>query len=177
MGLAAGFRVPTPSLDPSAHNGSLLAGGSRFIPATEGANIDDLDIPSLSLDLEDASPTLSQPSVSAARSAPTIASDDMSDLGLDIPSIDTLSGASAGEAADVDLSSIGLDLAPAEEASPRVAAGDGARWQEMATKLDLASAYEEIGDREGARELLEEVVKGGDTAQQQKARAMLSKIS
>ncbi|MEZ5648922.1 MAG: FimV/HubP family polar landmark protein [Burkholderiaceae bacterium] len=146
-------------------------------PATEAANIDDLDIPSLSLDLEDDSPTLSQPSVSAAKPTPTIASDDMSDLGLDIPSIDTLSGASASEAADVDLSSIGLDLAPAEEASPQVAAGDGARWQEMATKLDLASAYEEIGDREGARELLEEVVKGGDNAQQQKARAMLSKIS
>ena len=54
---------------------------------------------------------------------------------------------------------------------------DAARWQEMATKLDLAAAYEEIGDKEGARELLAEVVKGGDTDQQQKARSMLSKIS
>ena len=54
---------------------------------------------------------------------------------------------------------------------------DAARWQEMATKLDLASAYEEIGDKEGARELLQEVLKGGDNDQQQKARTMLSKIS
>ena len=46
-----------------------------------------------------------------------------------------------------------------------------------ATKLDLAAAYEEIGDKEGARELLQEVVKGGDSDQQQKARTMLSKIS
>jgi len=106
-----------------------------------------------------------------------ITSDDMSDLGLDIPSIDTLSGATAAEASEVDLSSIGLDLAPNDDAAPLEASGDGARWQEMATKLDLASAYEEIGDREGARELLEEVLKGGDNSQQQKARAMLSKIS
>ena len=47
----------------------------------------------------------------------------------------------------------------------------------MATKLDLASAYEEIGDKDGARELLDEVVKGGDQMQQQKARGMLAKIS
>src|SRR5690606_34861851 len=33
---------------------------------------------------------------------------------------------------------------------------------EMATKLDLAMAYQEIGDKEGARELLEEVLKGGN---------------
>jgi pilus assembly protein FimV len=57
-----------------------------------------------------------------------------------------------------------------------VSAGGSARWQEMSTKLDLASAYEEIGDKEGARELLQEVISGGDGTQQQKARAMLSKI-
>jgi pilus assembly protein FimV len=53
---------------------------------------------------------------------------------------------------------------------------DNAKWQEMATKLDLASAYEEIGDKEGAKELLNEVIKDGDSGQQQKARLMLSKI-
>jgi pilus assembly protein FimV len=46
----------------------------------------------------------------------------------------------------------------------------------MATKLDLASAYQEIGDREGARELLEEVIKGGDSEQSEKARALLQKL-
>ena len=46
----------------------------------------------------------------------------------------------------------------------------------MSTKLDLASAYEEIGDKEGARELLREVLSGGDVSQQQAARTMLSKI-
>ena len=48
---------------------------------------------------------------------------------------------------------------------------------EMATKLDLAIAYQEIGDKEGARELLEEVVKGGNGEQSEKAKNLLSKLS
>ncbi len=45
---------------------------------------------------------------------------------------------------------------------------------EMANKLDLAMAYEEIGDKEGARELLDEVIKGGSVDQIGKAKTMLS---
>lgn len=48
--------------------------------------------------------------------------------------------------------------------------------EEVATKLDLAKAYEEMGDLEGARELLQEVVKEGDAGQQEKAQALLAKI-
>ena len=48
-----------------------------------------------------------------------------------------------------DLSGISLDLGGAE--SP--GGGGDAKWQEVATKLDLAKAYEEMGDKDGAREL------------------------
>tara|TARA_R110001599_G_scaffold171353_1_gene362468 strand:+ start:485962 stop:488667 length:2706 start_codon:yes stop_codon:yes gene_type:complete len=48
---------------------------------------------------------------------------------------------------------------------------------EMATKLDLAMAYQEIGDKEGARELLEEVLKGGTPEQAEKAKNSLSKLA
>ncbi len=69
----------------------------------------------------------------------------------------------------VDLASISLDLGePATQAPPV-----DARWQEVATKLDLAKAYEEMGDKDGARELLNEVVKEGDGAQQQQAKTLL----
>ena len=51
-----------------------------------------------------------------------------------------------------------------------------ARWQEVATKLDLAKAYEEMGDKDGARELLNEVMKEGDAAQQQQAKQMLDAL-
>ncbi|MFA9438075.1 FimV/HubP family polar landmark protein [Uliginosibacterium sp. sgz301328] len=48
---------------------------------------------------------------------------------------------------------------------------------EISTKLELARAYEEMGDVEGARELLEEVVAGGKGAQQDQARSMLARIA
>ena len=48
--------------------------------------------------------------------------------------------------------------------------------EEAATKLDLAKAYEEMGDFEGASELLQEVLNEGDSAQKEKARAILAKI-
>ena len=48
--------------------------------------------------------------------------------------------------------------------------------EEVATKLDLAKAYEEMGDLEGARELLQEVLGEGDAAQREKAQAILAKI-
>ena len=48
--------------------------------------------------------------------------------------------------------------------------------EEVATKLDLAKAYEEMGDFEGARELLQEVLQEGDAAQKEKAQAILAKI-
>jgi pilus assembly protein FimV len=102
-------------------------------------------------------------------------------LDLDIPALESLTQGGSpqgGNAAALDLSPISLDLEPATVGADEGEAGAGGagRWQEMATKLDLASAYEEIGDKEGARELLQEVIKGGDSGQQQKARAMLSKI-
>jgi pilus assembly protein FimV len=95
---------------------------------------------------------------------------DLGELKIELPAVQASS-----EPAAIDLSSIGLDLQPTTLSTPSSA--DSARWQEMATKLDLAAAYEEIGDKEGARELLDEVVRGGDSDQQQKARTMLSKIN
>ena len=48
--------------------------------------------------------------------------------------------------------------------------------EEVATKLDLAKAYEEMGDLEGARELLQEVLKEGDVAQREAAQNLLGKV-
>ena len=47
---------------------------------------------------------------------------------------------------------------------------------EVTTKLELARAYEEMGDVEGARELLEEVVNDGSAAQKDEARAMMQRL-
>jgi pilus assembly protein FimV len=74
----------------------------------------------------------------------------------------------------VDLSGISFDLGTSGVQSM---APVDTQWQEVATKLDLAKAYEEMGDRDGARELLNEVLKEGDAAQQQQARQMLEALA
>ncbi len=47
----------------------------------------------------------------------------------------------------------------------------------MATKLHLAIAYQEIGEKDGARLLLEEVIRGGTPEQSERARLMLSVLA
>lgn len=47
---------------------------------------------------------------------------------------------------------------------------------EVATKLDLARAYIDMGDHQGARDILDEVVKDGDDNQREEASEMLSRL-
>ena len=109
-----------------------------------------------------------------------MASFDAPELDLDLSDLESLTKPvtlTADSDTALDLSDVVLELEPELVAQDVGEESAGGRWQEMATKLDLASAYEEIGDKEGARELLQEVIQGGDGGQQQKARAMLSKIA
>jgi len=96
---------------------------------------------------------------------------------------DVSASATPGDAAsepnpmDFDLSGISLELdASAGEAAPDTAI-DSSSASEMATKLDLAIAYQEIGDKEGARELLDEVLKGGTPEQSEKAKSLLLELA
>ncbi|MEO8487934.1 MAG: FimV/HubP family polar landmark protein, partial [Betaproteobacteria bacterium] len=54
------------------------------------------------------------------------------------------------------------DKATYEDPTPSVLDG---QWHDAATKLDLAKAYQEMGDVEGAREILQEVLHEGDDQQ------------
>jgi len=83
----------------------------------------------------------------------------------------------AGMNLDLD-SAIHAPAASAAPAAPAIAdtASSATANPEMATKLDLAVAYKEIGDKEGARELLEEVLKGGSAEQVDAAKSLLTKL-
>ncbi len=61
-----------------------------------------------------------------------------------------------------------------EDPTPSVLDG---QWHDAATKLDLAKAYQEMGDVEGAREILQEVLHEGDDQQKSEAQALLSKLA
>jgi len=57
--------------------------------------------------------------------------------------------------------------------------GGGAKddhWYDVQTKFDLAKAYQEMGDKDGAREILQEVIKEGDAAQQAEAKQLLDSL-
>jgi pilus assembly protein FimV len=57
------------------------------------------------------------------------------------------------------------------------AAGEaGGQWDETATKLDLAKAYIDMGDAEGAKSILNEVLAEGSDDQKKQARDLVSQI-
>ncbi len=67
-----------------------------------------------------------------------------------------------------DFSGLDLDLGDAE--------GNDLELDEVGTKLDLAHAYVEMGDKEGAREILNEVLAEGSDKQKADAKGMLSSL-
>ena len=79
--------------------------------------------------------------------------------------------------AAIDLDKLDLsfdpDKATFEDPTPSVLDG---QWHDAATKLDLAKAYQEMGDVEGAREILQEVLHEGDDQQKSEAQSLLSKL-
>ena len=109
------------------------------------------------------------------------------DFDLETPPAETTAST---EAAGLDLTSIDLDLEPADEMEPMNSAPEPAAVEaapvsvehegeldhEVETKLELARAYDEMGDKEGALELLNEVLAEGSASQQAAARALIEKL-
>jgi pilus assembly protein FimV len=97
------------------------------------------------------------------------------------------------EQVEAELDELTRDLAePVEQASPSIAAIEPvtptdeavdedfdffADTDETTTKLDLARAYIDMGDSEGARDILDEVMSEGSDTQQREAREMLAKLA
>ena len=73
----------------------------------------------------------------------------------------------------------GLDLTMADAKPAASAAGGGEKdghWYDVQTKFDLAKAYQEMGDKDGAKEILQEVIKEGDTEQKSQAKTLLDSL-
>ncbi len=133
-----------------------------------------------------------------------IDSDDMSlefDADLDLGMDDLETPAKEAEAADLDMEMdfgkeqaeepVELDMDTSDDLSLDTdlggisSAGDddfdiselSEDVDEISTKLDLARAYLDMGDREGAKSILEEVKQEGNDSQQQEAEALLKQAS
>ena len=85
---------------------------------------------------------------------------------------------SAPRPAAIELDKLDLAFDPKrstfEDPTPSVLDG---QWHDAATKLDLAKAYQEMGDVEGAREILQEVLHEGDDEQKAEAQALITKLA
>jgi len=138
----------------------------------------DAEAPSLNLD-DLVFETPAEPSPSPADSAPVAEVEEDLAFNIDIPTEDEKLEEVAKPAPSVDLGDISLSLddLPDTEAPAAEAEVKDERWQEVATKLDLAKAYQEMGDQAGASEILEEVVRDGDEKQRATAQDLLQQFT
>jgi pilus assembly protein FimV len=179
--------APAPADDPSM-DFSLDLPEDTAKPAERlpSASTDPLDMDIMGFDI---------PEVPALTEPPKVDPTAMDfDEPLELPEDAESITAAPAPAREFDLSDINLDLdneftgaAPGAGAGAAAGAGEpaaapgrddtlSAHHMEMDTKLDLAIAYQEIGDKEGARELLDEVLRGGSDDQIAKANAMKAQL-
>jgi len=88
-------------------------------------------------------------------------------------------GPASPAAPDIKLDDISLSLDDVPKADATGPAPGGTKddhWYDVQTKFDLAKAYQEMGDKDGAREILQEVMKEGDAAQQAEAKQLLDSL-
>ena len=110
----------------------------------------DLDTPQTS-----PAPAVTTSTQTTSASPPPVSREYSSSSLVDLPPLDLF---------DIDLN-LGVD-------SNSSSGSGGGSWQSAATKLDLARAYLEIGDKVGAIEILQEVVKEGSPEQQEEAKKL-----
>ncbi|PTN12669.1 FimV/HubP family polar landmark protein [Nitrosomonas aestuarii] len=150
------------SIDPSAID---LADDSNAIDENahkKDSEVNMLDIPEL-----DSSSKLQDPDVNAnalANSEKEASEIDFSDINLDIENTDEISDHQEKDRENESAAAFSEPNAKNEQ------------WHEIETKIDLARAYLEMEDKEGAREMLEEVVQEGDDNQQKTATELLEKL-
>jgi pilus assembly protein FimV len=130
--------------------------GSREQSASPDAALDDLaDAPAADASHDDAARVAD----AVSHEAGLTGHDDAAAAGTDRPVLATAEGD-----LDFDLDGDEFDFNSAEE-------GD-----EISTKLELARAYVDMGDEDGAREILGEVVRDGDDTQKQEAGNLLQQL-
>lgn len=113
------------------------------------------------------------------------------EISFDLPSIDDEQSSSAASenemesgnsANEFDFSAISLDLGDvteqvSDDMAVEISAPTASENQDVDIKLDLVAAYIDMDDKEGARELLDEVIKEGGPKQRQRAEQLLASLA
>jgi pilus assembly protein FimV len=136
-----------------------------------GINADsiDLDLDRLASALG-SSDTVSQPRAEDDVFSSEVFEEDQGNNGIDLDVGDALNGSEGATNKMTALSANDVDESePLQELEP-------VTMSEVGTKLDLARAYMDMGDPEGARSILEEVVTEGSASQKQEAQRLIEAL-
>jgi pilus assembly protein FimV len=106
------------------------------------------------------------------------------DFNIDLPPLDMPAAvapveapaADAGLDFKIDVGDLNINLDDTSTQAAPASAGKDGHWYDVQQKFDLAKAYQEMGDNDGAREILQEVIKEGDAEQQDQAQKLLSSL-
>ncbi|SIQ26523.1 pilus assembly protein FimV [Aromatoleum tolulyticum] len=141
-------------------------------PAASGnGSADDLEKTSFDSSLLDFDFNLDGGANQPAASSPGL---DLAGIDLNLEATSSMPLTPAAEAAEIP--DIGDVVGSAGEASAGGLAPDADVVEEVNTKLELARAYEEMGDTEGARELVQEVLREGSAAQREAAARLAERL-
>ncbi|MFN3713419.1 MAG: FimV/HubP family polar landmark protein [Alcanivoracaceae bacterium] len=176
------------------------AATSRVALDDISADLDD-DVDFGELSLTDVSDEFSEAAVKPSSEEIDLSLDDLSLDELDEPTAVSMPAVQPAatvqrDALDLDMDELSLDdeptmtsapvSAPASAATPaaleQALTGDDDDFDflgdtdENATKLDLAKAYIDMGDSEGAKDILQEVISEGNPQQQQEAKELLAQV-
>ncbi|HXF66441.1 MAG TPA: FimV/HubP family polar landmark protein, partial [Burkholderiales bacterium] len=104
------------------------------------------------------------------------------DFQIELPKVEETPTQAAGAPApqpdaalDFKLEVPDLDLGGEPKSGTAGGEKDG-HWYDVQTKFDLAKAYQEMGDKDGAKEILQEVLKEGDAEQKAQAKSLLDSL-
>jgi pilus assembly protein FimV len=159
----SGFATP-------ASGAASKASSDKFAPLHDSVSLEPESVPKFDLDFQLDEPIHAAPPAAQPKPAPE-PERAFATAGAPAPQL-------ARPAAAIELDKLDLafdpDRSTFEDPTPSVLDG---QWHDAATKLDLAKAYQEMGDVEGAREILQEVLHEGDDEQKAEAKTLLSKLA
>lgn len=160
--------MPDIALDADAAGQATEVGGMQNLAAAADA------MPDFNLEA-------TQSGTDIALEAPAPGADNSIDFNFELPAIDAPAPAAAAPAAPaadagldfkIDIPDLNINLDEPSTASAPAGNKDG-HWYDVQQKFDLAKAYQEMGDNDGAREILQEVIKEGDAGQKDQAQKLL----
>ena len=169
---AAGDSFEKSSPFPGTVSGAAAKSGAsdKSAPVHDSLSLDPESVPKFDLDFHLDEPVRAAPPAAQPKPAPE---PERAFATAGAPAPQRARPAAAIELDKLDLA-FDPDRSTFEDPTPSVLDG---QWHDAATKLDLAKAYQEMGDVEGAREILQEVLHEGDDEQKTEAKTLLSKLA